>query len=126
VVRAGEFHVEVDLDAGLARVRQHEPEFGPEVKAIGPLAEAVGLPERDLRTDLWPRVVSTGIGHLMVPTKDAEVVSAAHPDSGAVDAVLREHGASGLYLFAVVADGEAKARMFAPAVGVAEDPATGS
>ena len=126
VVKAGEFHVEIDVGGGLARVRQHAPEFGPEVKAIGPLAEAVGLPERDLRTDLWPRVVSTGIGHLMVPAKDAEGVARARPTSDAVDAMLREHGAGGLYLFAVVDDGEAKARMFAPGVGVAEDPATGS
>ena len=125
-VEAGEFLVETSVDAGTARVRQQAPEFGTEAKAIAPLAHAVGIAERDLRTDLWPRVVSTGLSHLLVAARDADVVTQARPNSGEIEAVLEEVGATGLYLFCVLGDGEAKARMFPPGVGIAEDPATGS
>jgi trans-2,3-dihydro-3-hydroxyanthranilate isomerase len=126
VVEAGEFRVEVDVSAGRARVLQHPPEFGPEAPALAPLAKAVGLVERDLREDLWPQAVSTGMAHLMVAVKDADAVARARPDGDAIAPILDEVDADALYLFAVCADGRAKARMFATDLGIAEDPATGS
>ena len=126
VVEAGEFRVDVDLNAGRARVLQHPPEFGREAPALAPLAKAVGLLERDLREDLWPQAVSTGIAHLMVAVRDAEAVARARPDQDAIAPILEAAGADALYLFAVLTDGEAKARMFATDLGISEDPATGS
>jgi len=125
-VPAGEFLLEVDVAGRRARMRQGPPEFGPADMALAPLARAIGLAERDLREDLWPRVVSTGLPHLLVPARDADAVSRARPDADAVTALLEAAGADGLYVFCVLGDGEAKARMFAPAVGVMEDSATGS
>ena len=126
VVQAGEFLVQTDVEAGSARVRQLAPQFRTEAKALAPLAHAVGVAERDLRTDLWPRVVSTGLAHLLVAARDAEAVALARPIAAEIETVLEEVDATGLYLFAILGDGEAKARMFPPGVGIAEDPATGS
>jgi trans-2,3-dihydro-3-hydroxyanthranilate isomerase len=62
----------------------------------------------------------------VVPARDADAVARAGPDAGALSGLLDSSEATGLYLFAIVRDGEAKARMFAPDVAVMEDPATGS
>ena len=126
VVRAGEIAVEVDIVAGVARMRQLPPVFGPAAKAVAPLAHAVGLAERDVRTDLWPQVVSTGLAHLLVAVRNAEAVTLASPDVEEVHAILEEVAATGIYVYAVTADGEAHARMFAADIGITEDPATGS
>ena len=126
VIGAGEFLMEVDVAEGRARMRQAAPHFGREAPAIATLAKAVGLTERDLPEDLWPRVVSTGLGHLIVAVRDVDAVTRARPDPDAIEAILDDLGADGLYLFAAPEDGRARARMFAPGVGVIEDPATGS
>ena len=125
VVSGGEFRVEIDVAAGRARMRQAPPEFGVEASAIAPLADAVGLSERDIREDLWPRVVSTGLPHLLVAVRDVEALERARP-TPAVAGLVRDVDADGVYLFAVLDEGEVRARMFAPGVGVTEDPATGS
>src|SRR6266700_1107778 len=59
-VRAGEFHVEVDVAAGFARMHQHRPAFGPEVTDRARVAAALGLAVEDLHPDLPSQPVSTG------------------------------------------------------------------
>jgi len=124
-VAAGEFAVEVDLEARFSRVRQHPPQFGPELEDRARLAEAVGLSPKDLHRDLPSQPVSTGLTHLIVPLRDAGAVGRARMNPDVVSALLQESGADGLYVFALTKEG-AKARLFAPAVVWSEDPATGS
>jgi trans-2,3-dihydro-3-hydroxyanthranilate isomerase len=126
VSAAGEVPVTVDLAGGSARMRQLPPEFGPWVEAREEVAAAVGLEPGDLRGDLVPQVVSTGVGHLMVGATDPLAVGRASVDLERLTVVLHAAGADGLYLFAVEGD-RAKARaLFPPATGLVEDPATGS
>jgi trans-2,3-dihydro-3-hydroxyanthranilate isomerase len=126
VVKAGEFPVEVDLNRGRARVLQSRPEFGPEIDDRSAVARAVGLEESDLHAELPPRLVATGLPHLITPARDVDAVVRAHP-SQAVQEVVDGTGAVAIYLFAMTGDGEAKARsLTAPSTGISEDPATGS
>jgi trans-2,3-dihydro-3-hydroxyanthranilate isomerase len=125
-VAAGEFQVEVNPVGRSARMRQRPPQFGPPVEDLGAVAAAAGLRREELNLELRPAVVSTGLPHLIVAAADENAVARARPDEAALGEVLRGGGADGFYLFALSAEGRAKARMFAPDVGVSEDPATGS
>ncbi len=73
------------------------------------------------RSELPIEVYDNGPRHTFVALPDAAAVAALAPDLGA----LAKLGEVGVSCFAV-ADGHVKTRMFAPGLGVAEDPATGS
>lgn len=124
-VAAGEFVVTVDVERRFAGVQQHPPEFGPEIEDIATVIEAAGLSKKDIHPALPPQVVSTGLPHLMVPAASVSAVSHAQPDLRALTHLTQEVGADGYYLFALTDEG-ATARLFAPDLGVMEDPATGS
>lgn len=125
VVKAGEFELEADPVAGVARMRQHAPEFGEPYDDVEALARAAGIAVEDLHPELSAQPVSTGIFHLMVPAADREAVANARPDLAAVGEVLQKAGGDAFYLFAADDDG-AKARLFDATHGIGEDPATGS
>jgi trans-2,3-dihydro-3-hydroxyanthranilate isomerase len=126
VVPAGKYSVEVDVAAGRARLLQRTYELGPVVMDRGRVARSIGVGEQDLVPELEPRVISTGNAHLIVALRDEKAVARAAPDASILVALLMETGAGGVYLFSTIGDETAKARMFAPDVGVIEDPATGS
>ncbi len=65
--------------------------------------------------------VESGKRDLILETVDPAAVAAAAPDFAAVAAM-----ADGVYVVAPQDDGAVKARFFAPALGIDEDPATGS
>ena len=125
VVPAGEYAVDVDLAAARARLLQRTYELGPEVKDAERVARSIGLAATDLDPQLPVRTVSTGNAHLIVALRDDDAVVRAVPNEAVLSPLLEEAGAGGIYLFAL-RSGRVKARMFAPDVGVTEDPATGS
>ncbi len=105
------------------------PAFGAVVTDRAGLAAALGLREDDLVADRPAQVVDTGAGHLLVPVRDRAAVDKAAPDAARLTAALREVGGEGCYLYTsdtVDADATAYARFFNPAMGIAEDPATGT
>jgi trans-2,3-dihydro-3-hydroxyanthranilate isomerase len=108
-----------------------EPTFRDEVPSVREIARMLSLSDGDVLTlPTPPRAVSCGVPFLLVPLRDQDAVSRAKADRAVWDAVLREGvWAREVYLF----DGGAaarretiRARMFAPSLGIAEDPATGS
>ena len=126
-VAAGEFAVDVDVPGNHARMRQLPAVFGTPLSARQreDVATALGIDASRLRGDVPCQVVSTGIGHLIVALTDEDAVRAVEPRPRSLAAVLRSNGTDGCYVFA--SSGQtAKARYFAPEVGVSEDPATGS
>jgi trans-2,3-dihydro-3-hydroxyanthranilate isomerase len=125
VTAAGEVPVEVDVDRGFATMHQLPPSFGDEVYDVDAVALSIGLTTRELHPDLLPQVVGTGADYLMVPLVDVVAVEHASCDIRRASRVLAEIGVDGVYLFALDERG-AKARLFAPAVGIVEDAATGS
>jgi trans-2,3-dihydro-3-hydroxyanthranilate isomerase len=113
----------------LIAMRQEQPAFGPPIDGGGEVAAALGLAAGDLGAQLPPRVVSTGAPHLMVQARDRVAVDRAKPDGPRLGAALTAAEAEGCYLFsldAVDPRSAAYARFFNPAMGIAEDPATGT
>jgi trans-2,3-dihydro-3-hydroxyanthranilate isomerase len=96
---------------------------GPEAASV---AAALGLPVAALDPRLPLEVATTGEPQLLVPLREAAALSAIALSLPAYRR-LRESGAPGsLYAFTSTAPGVLAARMFAPDLGVPEDPATGS
>jgi trans-2,3-dihydro-3-hydroxyanthranilate isomerase len=74
-----------------------------------------------------PCIYSAGVPFVFIPVRDLDVLARAQVDLGAWRASLRGSPAEDLYVFCNDPSGDAdiRARMFAPAMGIAEDPATG-
>jgi len=103
-------------------------EMRPSDIAWARLTAMVSLPE-SAAGPLPAFAMSVGLPFFVVPLKDAASVAAAKLDPGVWEAVLPA-GAWSQDVYVVAGDfapgGRLKARMFAPADGIPEDPATGS
>lgn len=106
------------------------PEFRSDVPGAGEIAAMLALESTDiLGGDDAPQAISCGVPMLFVPLRDRHAVGRARLDLGRWEELLAQTWAPHLYLFshdAESAGADIHARMFAPALGVAEDPATGS
>ena len=115
---------------GRVVMTQGKPTFGAVLRDWSPIADALGVDAGTLAKSKLPaQVVSTGLGHLMVPLPDLDIVGSLRPNVAVLDALLQASGALGCFAFCLQAtapDTLAHARMFAPGAGVPEDPATGS
>lgn len=103
------------------------PEFGPEPPPRSELAATLSLAEEDLLPDA--ETVSCGVPFLFVPLVDLEAVRRASLDRAHWQRILSGYPAPSLFVFAREAEREGSdlhARMFAPALGIEEDPATGA
>lgn len=106
----------------------------PEVVSEPPtrerLAAALSLPVDALKSGDWsPQIVSCGTPFLFVPLKDRAAVAAARARPDVWDEVFAGRATSEVFLFATEGErsgSDVHARMFAPSLGIAEDPATGS
>lgn len=105
-------------------------QFGNELQ--GSLLErllcALALSAEDLRADCPVRIVSAGHSKVMVPLRDRNRLHALAPDLPALVRLSAEIGCNGYYPFTLHPGEEAlvHGRMFAPAIGIAEDPVTGN
>ncbi|MCK9496012.1 MAG: PhzF family phenazine biosynthesis protein [Dehalococcoidia bacterium] len=114
-----------------AWMTQRAPEFGAafeDAAVRAEVARAVGLDAGDLIEGVPVQVVSTGVPFVFLPIRTREAVDRAAPDLEAMRRVAAAHGLDHYYLF-TPERGEPEAttysRMFAPVLGVPEDPATG-
>jgi trans-2,3-dihydro-3-hydroxyanthranilate isomerase len=102
------------------------PEHGPSIPE-GPLAAALGLRREEVRAaDGLPCIASCGIPFLLVEVTSREALARARLAAGTE---LPGADTTGVFLFTRDTgdlDVDLRARMFAPAHGVPEDPATGS
>jgi trans-2,3-dihydro-3-hydroxyanthranilate isomerase len=109
---------------------QSPPQFGSVVSDGDALAAALGLAPDDLEPDDPAQVVDTGAGHLLVSLRDRAAVDRAVPDAAPLARALAQAGGEGCYLYTregpADSDAAAYARFFNPAMGIAEDPATGT
>ena len=103
------------------------PEFRDETPTIADLAQILGLKVTDLATDGYePRAVSCGVPFLLIRVRNLEALGKARIDRTAWENILSPFWAPQVYLFCSVSENKWRARMFAPALGIEEDPATGS
>lgn len=123
VLETGAGDVSVELEAGssslavFASMKQPIPTWEL-VAEPAPLLAALGLESSRLPVERY----DNGASHILVAAGSREQVAGLEPDLRAL-AVLA--GAAGVSCFAGEA-GDFKTRMFAPGIGVPEDPATGS
>src|SRR5438128_396583 len=114
-----------------AWMTQRPPVFGEAISDRGGAAAALGLPPATITsTGLPVQVVSCGVPFLFVPLATRRAVDSAAVDRAALTAFLRSAGggAHGVFLFSPERGRDTAtvySRMFAPDLGVAEDPATG-
>jgi trans-2,3-dihydro-3-hydroxyanthranilate isomerase len=94
------------------------------------LALVVGLDVSDFHSDLPVRGYSAGTPFTIIPVADAAALSRARVDGSHWEAFVAGSEAPHLYLITPVSGARVpprwRARMFAPAMEIAEDPATGA
>ena len=115
-----------------AWMTQPNPTFGEPIADPAGAAAALGLPPSAVAgTGLPVQVVSCGVPFLFIPVTTRQAVDGALLDSEVLTAfyAASKKAAHGVFVFSVQ-PGRDKAtvysRMFAPNLGVVEDPATGS
>lgn len=106
------------------------PEEGPPPPPAEELAALLGLPTGAiLTTGLGPRAYSSGVPFLFIPVRDRATLARAQMDTRAWASGLAGYWAPSVFLFCRDTEfrgADLRARMFAPAMGIVEDPATGS
>jgi trans-2,3-dihydro-3-hydroxyanthranilate isomerase len=132
----GLFPVELHAEGGRVEqvvMTQPKPEFlGPleETEDLYKVAGALGLSKHVIADTKWPvEVVSTGLPVMIVPVRTLTAVRSIRPDATAIADVCRRFGTNGIMVFTTVtveSTATVHTRMFAPSIGILEDPATGS
>lgn len=129
----GDIHVSVRLSNGKVVGAQMSvpkmPVPGPEAPSAARLAEMLSLTAADLHTDIAPRAWSCGLPFLFVALRDVDSVRRAALRQEVWAKLLDGYTASNVFVFAfgaIAPDAQIHARMFAPAFGIPEDPATGA
>ena len=142
-VDAGEYTLRTNVgdltvtvtDEGRVWMRQQPPTVdGVDSEALDAdrLGDALGVDPaalRDVGADLPVAVASTGLPFLVVPVNFLEHLGGAEPDADAVETLSEEFDVAGVYAFTfdtLEAESTLHGRAFAPAVGIDEDPVTGT
>jgi trans-2,3-dihydro-3-hydroxyanthranilate isomerase len=120
-VREGQLH--------LIQMRQPFPAFGPVFTDREAIANMLSLNPALLDDTLPLEVVSCGVPFLFVPIKSLEAIRSIRMRQDIWERVLRDFAAPHVFVFTqevVLPGSTVHSRMFAPAMGIAEDPATGA
>jgi PhzF family phenazine biosynthesis protein len=124
--------LDVEFDDGLVWMHQDVADVTRIDAEYDRIAAALGVDPAtlaDIGADLPLATASTGLGFLVVPVNFLAALSGADPDFGAIETLAEEFDVTGLYAFTFdTLEGESTlhGRMFAPGVGVDEDPVTGT
>ena len=94
------------------------------------ISKALGLPKYQIVDTKAPvMVVSTGLPVVIVPVRALTAVRSIEPDSSAIVDICERFGTNGIMVYTTMTvedHATVHTRMFAPAIGILEDPATGS
>lgn len=110
--------------------RDCAPEFGATYEDFGRVAAALSIDAMSiLHTGLPVQWVKTALPTLVVPVESLAVLRTVVPVGHVVGGLLRDVGASLMLAFSrqtLSAANDVHARVFAPSIGVEEDPASGA
>jgi PhzF family phenazine biosynthesis protein len=131
--KAGIVDVEVrgsDEDRRIA-IRRSPPPIGRELNDRERLAvlDALALASESLDTRIPPRIVGAAGTRLLIGVRGPEPLKHLKPDLARLTTLSAQIGAAGYFVFTVVPNAEdhlTEARMFCPALGIAEDPVSGN
>lgn len=123
VRRAGD-RIDIEMHQGVAQVGS-----ALEDDQVDRLLAALGTPRGDLVDAAPVQVVSTGHSKVLVELRSRAVVDGLQPDMAALTTLSQEAGSNGFFVF-TRSTGDPRlltwSRMFAPAIGIPEDPVTGN
>ncbi|MBA3242509.1 MAG: PhzF family phenazine biosynthesis protein [Acidobacteria bacterium] len=112
-----------------AEMSQPLPTFGPRLDdARAVVAEMLSLEESDIDADLPIEVVSCGVPFLYVPLRGLDAARRARPRADLMERALEGIVPPEVFVFTREvehAGSTVHSRMFAPGLGITEDPATG-
>ena len=119
-----------DADSGWAEFQLPRlPADVGQVPGTAAMAQALGLNASDIGGDYPPARWSGGVAYTFVPVRSLAALARARPDAATFERVFGIGGPAMVYVICTetAAPGHhLHARMFAPANGIPEDPATGS
>jgi len=131
-VLPADLHV-VDGRVGKVVMTQDRPTFHTIVEDVSELAQGLGLPaEAITETGLPVQLVSTGVPQMMVPVrslKEVQGLDASKLNTAVLNRACGAVGTKCVMVFSLETErsqSTVHTRMFAPLLGVPEDPATGS
>ena len=92
------------------------------------LTTALGITQRDILERCPVAIASTGHSKVMIGIKDNYILHGLQPDMDSLIRLSRRIGCNGYYVFTMNQreDPMIHGRMFAPAIGIIEDPVTGN
>lgn len=110
---------------------QGKPEFGKTLEGADKetLLSALGILPTDLDERCPLKIASTGHSKVMIAIKSRTLLHKLKPSMGALVALSKKIGCNGYFVFTLDSgDPEilTHGRMFAPAIGIQEDPVTGN
>jgi trans-2,3-dihydro-3-hydroxyanthranilate isomerase len=112
-----------------AWMRQPTPHLGDVWSDRAQIAELLGLSEDDFVSDLPIQAASASVPFLYVPLNTLAAVGRASLRLDLWERLLKSSAAPSVYVFSTQTSDpnvDIHARMFAPIMGIAEDPATGA
>jgi trans-2,3-dihydro-3-hydroxyanthranilate isomerase len=119
--------ISVTMEAPMLTMQQPLPTFSPVYGERDAVAAMLGLEASDLPAGMPVQAVSCGVPYLIVPVLDLEAMSRIRFRMDIWERVLRRSAHPHVFAFTLQCkyDGSsAHCRMFAPGLGVHEDPAT--
>ena len=129
----GPVPVRVEFENGepsFAEMSQPLPTFGQRLKDRQAVARMLSLEESDVEPDLPVEVVSCGVPFVYVPLRSLDAARRARPRADLIERASQEHGVPPeVFVFTRETEGAystVHSRMFAPGMGITEDPATGA
>lgn len=134
IAKTGAGHLPVSIFGSpeelLVKMTQGRVEFLPPFNARqrSELASALGVSESDF-SDLPIQVVTTGHSKVMVPMLSRSTLDGLTPNNEKLKAMSAEIGCNGFFPFVLEGSRQEPVtygRMFAPAIGINEDPVTGN
>ncbi len=121
--------ISVTFEKNLLWMKQVEPIFGKTITDLDLVAASVNLSKDELDDRFPVQEVSTGLPFIIIPVKSLKSMKNASTNLEFHVKLLKQTNAKGVLLFCPEAhakDHQLNVRVFAPLLGVPEDPATGS
>jgi len=118
-----------DNQPDLIWMQQPLPKFGPRIEDVRGVAEMLAIAPDEIEESLPTEVVSCGVPFIYVPLKSLRAARSIRFRLDVWEKLLGNLGVSEVFVFTTETelDGSSvHSRMFAPALGVQEDPATGA
>ncbi len=93
------------------------------------IIKAMGLSDPDMDSRCPMQIASTGSSKVMIGIKNKEKLNSLSPDLNSLEKISRTIDCNGYFVFTLDSDDKdifSHGRMFAPAMGIPEDPVTGN